>query len=217
MESREITSSINSIYNKYYTPQNLRRHMKEVAAVAALICDNLSGEIDKESIVCSALIHDLAQFVKMDFSEKYVKLFDKEDYPQIELFKKKKIEFIKKYGANDNIANTKIARELCAPKKVIDILKSKEISPLDEGWGKTIEEKILLYADMRCAPKGVVSLDERLFEGYKRYNMARDEEHKEYSNKFSEKMKEIEEELMNKAGLRQSDINPLSVKKYFLD
>jgi hypothetical protein len=188
--------------------------MKQVAAVAALICDNSLKKADKESIVCAALIHDLAQFVKMKLDDENVNLLDPEDKGKIDFFKQKKIEFIEKYGLDDNIANTKIAREIGASKKVIELLQSKEVAPFTDNWNKNINEKIFLYSDMRCSPQGVVSIEERLAEGYKRYNYDVDEEHKEFSRKFVLALKKIEKEIFENTKIKPEQINSNSVQKY---
>ncbi|VVB75412.1 Uncharacterised protein [uncultured archaeon] len=214
MESSEIIKSINSIYKKYHSPQNLARHMKQVAAVAALICDNSKIKVDKENIVAAAIIHDLGQFIKMKLDGENICLLDLADQAKIDFFKETKKEFIAKYGSDDNIANTKIAREIGAPKKVIELLESKEVKAFAKNWNKKFEERIILYADMRCSPHGVVSLEERLAEGNKRYNLNRDEAHKEFSRKFTVAMKEIEKELFEKLTILPEDINSNSVKKY---
>jgi len=214
MESSEIIKSINSIYKKYYSPTNLQRHMKQVAAVSALICDNSKMKVDKETIIATALIHDLAQFVKMELDNGNVNLLDPSDRERIGFFKQKKKEFIEKYGFNDNKANTKIALEIGANKKVIDLLKSKEVNPLLPNVYKKFDEKILLYSDLRCSPQGVVSLEERLAEGNKRYNFNRDEEHKEFSRRFTLIAKGIEKEMFKKLKILPEQINSSSVQKY---
>ncbi len=216
MESSKIIKSINSIYKKYHSPANLQRHMKQVAAVAALICDNLKEpiEADKESIVCAALIHDLAQFVKMQLDDAHTNLLDVEDRGKVGFYKEMRKEFIVKYDVDDDIANTKIAQEIGAPKKVIKLMKSKQVKAFTKGWVKRFDEKILLYADMRCAPSGVVSIDERLAEGYKRYGFSRDEKHKEFSRKFTLALKQIEKEIFEKSKIKPGQIKSSSVQKY---
>jgi predicted hydrolase (HD superfamily) len=55
------------------------------------------------------------------------------------------------------------------------IRKHKYILILEEGLD-TWEQKLIYYADKRVAPYGIVSLDERLKEGHKRYSKIQSKE-----------------------------------------
>lgn len=64
-----IPMRIKDIYSHFNIPQPLQQHMIDVANVAQMICDNWQGEtIDQKSIITLALLHDLGNIVKMDFS-----------------------------------------------------------------------------------------------------------------------------------------------------
>jgi hypothetical protein len=213
MENANIRARINSIYDQYSIPINLRNHMINVAAVAELLCDNCKELVDKEAIIETALIHDLGNFIKMDFSKKTQYIFDERDIPKIPFFKEKQKEFIAKYGGDTNKANIKIAKEINAPSKVIKILEN-DLYKLDETKLKNLDAVIFYYSDLRVSPTQITSMQERTDEYAKRYNILADKTRLAYSEKFVVFAKKLEIELFKKMKIAPSDVNTNSCAKY---
>jgi len=216
MHSAEIIVSIQSIYDKYSVPLNVQRHMKEVAAVAEMICDNSKLKVNKEDVVASCLIHDLGNVIKMKFETlQDVVLLDEEDQKKIDFYKNQREEMRKKYGANAEHADLLIAKELGASIRVLELISHKAIHIEDEKFvSNDFEEIIAAYADMRVSPHGIVSMRERLDEYRKRYKLHEDEGQLEHSKKFAILSEKMEEELFNKVLIKPEDITNLLAKKY---
>jgi HD superfamily phosphodiesterase len=217
MRSKEIISNLKQIYETHSIPKNLRRHMIWVASVAEMLCDNCKEKVDKESIIASCLIHDLGNFIKMDFDDpNNVALFDKEDAPKIPFFKQKKEEMRKKFGPNAEHANTIIAQELGVTLKVKLLVEHR---PFEVKNGKLLsnelEEVIASYADLRVSPQGMASIKERMDEYEHRYKLLNDANHIEFSKKFKPLAIEMENKLFTKMKIKPEDINNESIQKYF--
>jgi HD superfamily phosphodiesterase len=157
---------ISDIYQKYKIPQMLQLHQLRVAGVASIICDNFNQKVDKQTIISVGLLHDMGNIVKYNF-----------DYPDEffapegkEYWKGVQKESIQKYGDNDNEANLKIVKEMNAPREVVQIVSNMAFVKLDQILvSKMTELKINEYSDLRVAPSGVLSLENRLLEGRERY------------------------------------------------
>lgn len=145
---------ISDIYAKYNIPSNLQAHMLRVAAVAHLICSNWKEKdvVDTNRVTKTMLVHDAAKIVNFDLSRK----------PHLKLVQ---AEFIKIYGADEEVALMKIVKELELEEKGRFILEQMPRVNLrnqipENKW----ELKVAWYADFRVAPEGVTSCDERLDE-----------------------------------------------------
>ena len=216
MESKKIIKQIQSIYERYTIPTNVRRHMFSVAGVAKQICENCTEKIDSTDLIATCLIHDLGNIIKMNLtSEDKIKLLDKEDVQKLDYFKKKQEEFWKKYGKDDNIANELIAKELGVNDEVIYLLENKAIEhkPID-FWKDDLPLLILAYADCRVSPHGVVSMQERIDEYAHRNEFHKDKEKMDKSKEFEEFSKLMESELFKKMKIKPEEINEESIKKY---
>lgn len=216
MQPKEIIQNIQSIYDKYFIPLNVQRHMKEVAAVAEMVCDNYKEKVKKDEIIAACLIHDLGNVIKMDFETKEsIILLEKKDREKIDFFKKKQKEMREKYGTNAEKADLIIAKELGVNQNIIDLISHKAMHIEGENLQpSTLEEKIAAYADLRCSPQGIVSVEERMKEYYKRYKIGENPEKSQHSKKFTKLIKELEIQLFKKFSIKPKDITNLSTKKY---
>lgn len=165
--------TIETIYDEYTIPLNLKQHMFRVAAVGEMIMEQPKfQDIDKTSLLAALLIHDLGNVVKFKFD-----ILPEFLEPQgIEYWKAVQEDFRAKYGTDDHQANVLIARELGVPEKVVDLVNRLDFSKIEKivkegSW----EERICLYADLRVGPHGVLSLAERLSDAQKRYNYSEDD------------------------------------------
>ena len=157
---------ISDFYKEYKIMQSLQLHQLRVAAVAMQICDSLSIEVDKKTIVIACVLHDMGNIVKFNFAH-FPDFFKPEG---IEYWKGIKDEFTEKYGASDHEATVGIVRELGISERIVELISQNRFNNLcltqnGDDWAL----KILKYADMRVSPKGVLSYDERMEEANDRY------------------------------------------------
>ena len=157
---------ISDIYTEYKIISNLREHMFRVAGVAMQICDSLEVPEQKETIIKACLLHDMGNVIKFNLSH-FPQFLEPEG---LDYWKKVQIEFMDKYGKNEHEANLKIAKELGSEKEVLSCINAIGFPfwcQVNESGN--IAERICSYADTRVAPYGVVSVHERLADGYNRY------------------------------------------------
>ncbi len=79
-------------------------------------------------------------------------------------------DFRAKYGSDEHAASLAIGREIGLPDTVIEMMDNMRFSRTE--WilrEATPEMRIAKYADLRVAPYGITSLEERLAEARERY------------------------------------------------
>ncbi len=209
MKSSEIISNIPKIYKRYKTPRNLILHMLRVSAVAEKIYSNWNdSEIKKEDILASCLLHDLGNIVKMgnnipsgnsDFDDPILDSFE---------FQEIKKDFISKYGEDDDIANHLIAREIGVNSNVLFIIEnmSTSIFPNFRFQPGNWELKICKYSDLRVAPSGIMSVEDRLIEASKRYDFDLEKEIFYSRN--------LEKDIFSNVSISPSFITPVSCQSF---
>ncbi len=215
---------IMEIYEKYNVMPNLQEHMLRVAAVGKIICDeiNKSNEnkivggiegrniVDTQSVVTACLLHDMGNIIKFDLN-----YFPEFLEPQgLEYWQNVQNEYFEKYGKDEHVATLEIAKE------VLENNKDKEnvleiISAI--GFGKSIknaqaetkmEFKIAQYCDQRVGPHGVLSLEDRIADGRKRYaeKMSKSINGREFEN-LAQALKNIEGQIFAKTSIISSSIS----------
>ncbi len=158
---------ISEVYKKYNIPENLQEHMYKAAAVGFIVAGLLEKkiELDVDIIVTELLLHDMGNIIKFDFGPHIE--FSKEE---TEKLKKVKADFIEKYGSEEHVATSKIAEELGVDIRVQELLEDSGSSKLMAAIDSTDwYAKICTYADLRVAPYGIVSVEERFADIIKRY------------------------------------------------
>jgi putative nucleotidyltransferase with HDIG domain len=153
---------IQKIYREFQVPKHIIAHMKVVAKVAKKLAKKIKKngkKIDEELVENAALLHDVVRYV--DF-----KNIKKEDPDCWE-------NFWKKYH--------KIGHEK-AMAKILQKRGENKLAKLISKHGflsvwklKTLEEKILYYADKRVDRDKIVSLKVRFEEGKKRNSSPKDD------------------------------------------
>ena len=194
---------ISEIYKKYKTMPNLQAHMLRVTAVASTICDNFQKPIDKSSIITTTLLHDIGNIVK----------FKLEAFPEflepggLEYWNSVQQEFIDKYGKNDYQTTYKILREIEVDPKVFSLIKSMEFrkAPINARH-KNFEKKICQYSDLRVAPLGVLSLNERLTEVQDRFMRNKGIDEGKFT-RLAESMRSIEKQIFSQIKIKPSYIS----------
>jgi hypothetical protein len=135
--------------------------------VAKQVCDGHNAPVDAEVVVTACLLHDMGNILKFTFDSPD-EWFEPEgkDY-----WRKVQREIAKQYDTwDEHKLSLIIAKELGVKPEVLVCIESIDFGKTLETLARPeIEPKICDYADLRVTPYGVVSLDERLEEGNKRY------------------------------------------------
>ena len=193
---------VSEIYRKYKIMPNLQTHMLRVSSVASIICDNFLKPIDKNLIITAALLHDIGNMVRFKL-EVFPEFLEPEG---LKFWSKTQQEFIRKYGKNDYEATYKILRQIGIKPKAFSLIKSMEFkkAPVNAKL-KNFEMKICQYSDLRVAPFGILSLEERLREVQNRFMRNKGVSDKEFKH-LAESMKKIEKQIFSTTKIRPSDI-----------
>ncbi len=156
-------------YDRYHIMPNLKLHQLRVAAVARAIATARNADV--ELVTRAALLHDMGNIMKSDFNQ-----FPPEFYGDKgrEYWEGVKAECAAKFGTDEHAATSAIVRDMGVQEDVVTLIEGMGFSRAKEVLERgSLELQILEYADQRVAPYGVVSMEERLEEGHKRYQ-ARD-------------------------------------------
>jgi len=192
------------LLKKVRLPEHIMEHIKKVAYVAEIICDEYKKnhiKLNKNLVVCAALLHDLMRVIDIRGAafDSMCKKAKKNDTAVWENLKKKYGEIdhsVAAYMYLSSIGENKVA--LCVKKHKFDAVCDKELLPI------TIEEKITTYADKRVLHSKLVSLKKRFADGEKRYNPNR--ENLEKQKLIHEKYFKMEKEIFSKIKIKPGDI-----------
>ncbi len=197
---------ITDIYQKYQLLPNLQQHQLRVAAVAKQICDNLDSPADTEAVIKACLLHDMGNIIKFDLSQ--FSEFLEPEGPGY--WQKVQAQFKTRYGDDEHHATIEIAKELGVKSKIVELIDGIGFSnSLVTVSQKKLEPKICAYADMRVAPNGVLSLDERLADGRRRY--ANRPKYIDDFDKYVAAFEQIEKQVFENLKIKASDITDESV------
>lgn len=192
----------------------LQLHMLRVTAVAVIVSENMSIDIDIENVKAACLLHDMGNIIKFALS-----FFPEALEPKgLEYWESVKKEFIHKYGKNEHEATYKIIKKLKISKRVQELVHSVGFSKAEERFhDKDYAKKICMYSDHRVSPRGILSLKERINEGKKRYKKNKQVKHDIKDNLLSIKYEnfsvKIEEQIFLKCNITPGDINDGIVNK----
>ena len=197
--------NISDIYSKYKIPPQLQTHQLRVAAVANLICNNISNFLETRIVIQTCLVHDMGNIIKsnLDAFPEFLEPQGKKYWQDA------KDEFIKKYGDDEHLASITIARELGLSERVINIIDRINFSKAVENSRlPDLATKICVYSDARVSPKSVSSLKERLDESYARNH---NDPGKIQSNPIlykaaAEAMFAMEKEIFSNSNLKPTDV-----------
>lgn len=188
----------------------LQLHQLRVASVAKLICDNFDEKLDTESVVLACLFHDMANIIKSEL-ERFP------DFLQpagLEYWKSVKADYFNKYGPDEHVATVVIARGISLPDSAVSLLKRIGFSNLDKTDTEgTFENKICSYADMRVGPYGVISIEERLSEGRKRYEGRKHFITSDTFEPLSAHLRNIEKDIFTKTSIKPEEIDDEKIKE----
>lgn len=161
--------TISTVYRRYTIMPNLQQHMLRVAGVAMILADSMKVKVERDAIVTACLLHDMGNIIKFDLLR-----FPEFIQPQgIEFWQQIKTEFIEKYGHTTHQATVNIARELEVSERVINLIDAIGFNREKDNFETDdYSRKICAYADMRVAPAGVTTLEDRLEDARVRYRQA---------------------------------------------
>lgn len=185
---------INKLYKKYHVPRHIIAHMKKVAKVCMLLADKLKAKglkIEKDTLLKAALLHDVLRvsdirnFNPKEFggkiSQKSIKVWE---------------NLRKKYN---KIKHEKAAAQLLKSTghaKIANLVRKHDFYLIDKL--KTLEEKILYYADKRVDFDKIVTLKNRFKTGRKRNNGPEDD--MKLVSSIEKKIYKLEKELKKLIG-----------------
>lgn len=194
--------TVSEIYTEYKIMPSLQMHQLRVAAVAKVICDNLKEDVDSDTIIKSALFHDMANIIKSDLS-KFPQFLEPEG---LEYWQKVKDEYVSRYGVDEINASSNIMREIGISERAVEVCAENRFSLLCEhAKSDNMDLKIVHYADGRVDPYGVRSYKDRMEEARVRYF----EQNKEWEAERAKLVNcglEIEKQIFAKCKIRPEDI-----------
>ncbi len=194
---------ITQIYQRYQLMPGLQLHQLRVAAVAETIAGKFDQlAIDKEAVVAACLLHDLANIIKFDLS-----CFPEMLKPEgLAYWQQVQQEMIRDYGHNEERATNLIIEELGVPERVRQLVQAIGFASAEENLlSSDLAKKVCAYSDMRVAPWGIVSLEDRIEDLAERYPVDQKNSAKTFQI-FSQALRQIEQQLFNYLDLRPEDI-----------
>ena len=156
---------IQEIYKKYRINKGLQEHMVRVAAVAEMVCEHSPLPIDKTVVVSACLLHDMGNLIKVKF-EAAPELFEPEG---VGYWQEVQAEMIELYG-DVGSATRAIVADIAPLDAIEETIEHASFNKMrDIAASGTLEAKLLEYADMRVALRGIVSMRERFDDIRARY------------------------------------------------
>lgn len=206
---------IQEIYNKYKITPALQLHQLRVAAVGQILCNLVPDFEDESEVVTTCLLHDMGNIIKFDLNY-FPEFLEPEG---LEYWQKIKDEYIQKYGNDEHHATQKIIAELVNSEKIKKYADQVGFSKLENTQKqKSLAKKICVYADMRVGPYGVISIQERVADGRKRYEGRKDKA--VGSDKFeflAQALKEVERQIFERVSIKPEDVTDDVVSKRIVE
>lgn len=202
---------ISDIYTNYTIMPSLQLHMYRVASVAQIICDSIKKEVNREHIISACLLHDMGNILKFNLD-----LFPDFLEPEGKQYWQKVTDnYEAKYGTDEHKATLMIARELGVDERIIRLIDVFQFSQAKENYeSHDLNIMVSAYADMRVEPKSVVSLEQRLEDGKKRFKLNKHlPDNEMFFNKMSGYLKKMEDSIFNQTNIKSEDITNEKVNK----
>lgn len=195
---------IQGIYKKYRINKGLQEHMVRVAAVADMVCDHSPLPIDRTIAVSACLLHDMGNLIKVKF-EAAPELFEPEG---VGYWQEVQAEMTELYG-DVGSATRAIVADIAPLHKIEETIEHASLNKMaDIAASGTFEAKLLEYADMRVALRGIVSMHERFDDIRARYVPTHHSGG--YIDELEAAAASIEEELFAGASITPAEITEVS-------
>lgn len=199
--------NILDVYKRYNILPMLQQHQLRVAGVAYTICTAQQLPETKE-VVTACLLHDMGNILKFDM----VHFLDAFEPEGVEYWAAEKARMQQIYGTDEHAATVAIAKELGVSGLTLSIVDNIGFSHIpDLLEADNLPSMIGEYADMRVAPHGVVSLEERLEEARKRYATKIKQTNPEWHAKLMASVPALEARIFKGISVRPEDITAASV------
>ncbi len=194
---------ITEIYLKYELPPHLADHQLTVAAVGHNICKS-TKKADAEEVVTACLLHDMGNIIKFKFDKQIPGL----ELDNLKYWREVQQRFIDAYGLDEHRATMIIAKEIGINPRIMSIIDAIGFTHSDKALVSTDNSMIIAaYSDMRVAPVGVVSLEERLGDLTQRYGYLPDRE------QCTEALRKMEKLIFTNCDCKPADVTPSSVSR----
>ena len=199
---------IESLWDEYHVPENIREHSRQVAKVAVFLAKKLKEKgihVDVGLAERSALLHDIARSANFE---------NPEEHPQAT---KEDADFwIQLKHKYPDTHHGDIAADLLAEKypEVADVIKAHTIENEFEGLLESSwEAKLLVYADFRVLHDKIVSFEERTEDSIKRhgqfYEELQERTGKSYRKVIEANVRKVEKEIFEKLDIGPEEVNRL--------
>lgn len=152
-----------NIYQSVGTPKNLQDHMVRVGNLTKHIVGSWKGPIVKsQDVIDAAFLHDIAKPISFDMERQSAFVSSADELRSVQSHRDSLID---KYGPEEHAALIKMVAELGFDTNVQRILEQFDWDNVPHLIVKQdFEVLIPLYADMRTSPKGIVNLNDRLYD-----------------------------------------------------
>jgi len=203
--------NINDVYLKYKINKGLREHMIRVAAVAQLICDKSTVELDTKNIVTACLLHDMGNLIKAKM-DSMPELYEPEG---VDHWIRIQAEMIERYGADEHTATIAIVNEISPGEEVLhyvfDAIGTENTARVHAN--ESLGAKIATYSDMRVGPFGIITIEDRMDDLRVRYISRNKPGFSAENIDQREKMlKDIERAIFSKSTIEATDVTDKSTQ-----
>ena len=194
------------VYTRFKNPPNLQQHMLRVAKVGLFLNKHWTGSpIDNATLKKVLLLHDIGNIVKFDI-DRYPQFLGEEELPRAAYWKSVQKEIINKYGADDHEVTEKMLKEININEQIVKTVVAMAYTNAvaiaqSDDWIL----KILLYADLRVSPTGVIPLRDRLDDVHRRLPKYKDR------NDLYEAALAIEKQIQDQITISVTNITDQSV------
>jgi hypothetical protein len=206
----DMKENILDIYKNYKIMPTLQEHQFRVAAVSKQICDSFTIPLNTNGVVNVCLFHDMGNIIKFDLN-----YFPDFLQPEgLEYWQKVKDEYVEKYGTDEHEATEKICEEIGLTDAELDYLHAIGFSRIKNVLAdSSLEQKICLYSDLRVGPYGILSIEDRLIDGRKRYEYRKDRAMGiEAFEEFANALRDLEKQLFSFLPIKPEDINNMTIE-----
>lgn len=165
--------NIKQLYEKYDVMPQLVEHQLRVGVVGQIVAENWRDGCDVGLATKLGLLHDMGNIVKLDLSDEAqrVSVFGKVD--NLSHWQKVQKKYWEQYGKDAHVATKEILSDAGLGEMNSYMDEEGELYVGEASREKletaNVESIILMYADFRVKPEGVVSYQDRVDDLYTRY------------------------------------------------
>ncbi|MEM4268439.1 MAG: HD domain-containing protein [Candidatus Woesearchaeota archaeon] len=166
VRNRKIIYPVRDLYKAYKVPLHIQRHMRKVCRFAVALAKKIAKhrKVNIRQVRRACLLHDLFRLV--DFSQDKYEEFARKHKKNRKVWDR----YRRKYRGIDHGEAAYLFLLKKEPEIARIVRAHMYYNVLDVNkFPKTIEEKIVAYADKRVSHEKIVPLKKRLQEGHKRY------------------------------------------------